>query len=933
MVGVLFALLVGCADFEKEEQAFCERNPASCGEQPVPPGATSLAFSTAPQTLQVGSCSGVVTVQLRDTQGMPVNATADTRVELSTTPTGAVEFFTQAGCTGAAVTVVTISANASSAGFYFKGARVGAATLNAAAGTLSGSQAVNLTPSPAVGLALTLPAGAVNAGECTPGGGVQAQDAAGVITRVTADTLVSLQAAPAASLSFFSDASCTASVATVLLRPSEDSAPFYLRGQVAGAATVTAEASGLSTATGNVTVAPGAGNRLVFRTAPLTVTAGTCSGIARVASVDAQGNASPVSALTAVTLSATPNTSFKFYSDASCTAEVTSIGITSGGSETSFYFRGTRAGQVTVSTTAQGFTGTLQVQTINPGPPAVVAFGDSVALQAGNCSTIITVELRDSFGNLSPTPANRSIGLSSGGTVSLYSDSGCASFVSSVTVPLGASSASFYVRGNQAGLYTITGASNGLTSGLVNVTINPGPPTSIAFSNTPPADPMLAGTCAMRTLESFDAYGNRAASALTLTLSGSRAAEFFSDPGCTMLISEVSIPQGSGSVSFYFKGYTGGSNTSATLQLMAESSQGLTTFQTETILPTVRRGSCTLSSISISCNLGLPVTNLSRSFLVFQATDAGDTAADSNVRCFLNGTSQVRCERGSNNTGGVVSVQWTVAEFPSGVNVQHYSIPCGGDTTSMSLSPVTPTSTFLLLSSLRNTNDQGSSVPRLAELASSTTVHIRKTGGCSGASSDTNHLQVVDYPQAVVQRGLSSLPSGAAFRDVTLSAAVAADRSIVLYSYLNDSMSGTAICNRSLRGELTNNGGTLRFSRSEGTTGTGCVNSNFSAISYEVVQFPPGTLVQQLTRQLSATQTSTTLTLPTQVDASRTIVLMGGQGASGQAGGEGRDNVSQIMGEMRARATLNTQGTTVTLIRDSSKDSATFTVFVVQLKP
>jgi hypothetical protein len=260
--------------------------------------------------------------------------------------------------------------------------------------------------------------------------------------------------------------------------------------------------------------------------------------------------------------------------------------------------------------------------------------------------------------------------------------------------------------------------------------------------------------------------------------------------------------------------------------------------------------------------------------------------------------------------------------------VQRNSTACSNDTTTVAVNPaVIRARSFLLLSSRRDSVDQGNSIPRLAELTTTTAAEIRKTGGCAG--SDTNHLQVVDYTGAEVQRGLTDLTSGAS-KQVNLSPSVALDRSILLYSWLSDG-SGAKICDRVLRGELTNGGGRVTFSRGDGDIAN-CTGSAFTAISYEVVQFPVGTVVQQLTRQLAAATLTADITLPSAVDRSRTLVLAGGQWASGQVHGEGRHFASELISEMRARATL-IDNTTLRLTRETANASATFTVYVVQLKP
>jgi hypothetical protein len=138
------------------------------------------------------------------------------------------------------------------------------------------------------------------------------------------------------------------------------------------------------------------------------------------------------------------------------------------------------------------------------------------------------------------------------------------------------------------------------------------------------------------------------------------------------------------------------------------------------------------------------------------------------------------------------------------------------------------------------------------------------------------------------------------------------------------------ICDRVLRGELTNAGAAAAFSRGEGDT-LNCADSSFTSISWEVVEFPIGTVVQQVTQQLAvATPTATVAITP--IDESRTLVIGGGQWASGQLHGEGRHSSSELIGEMRSQAYL-ASNSSLSFSRESSTNTATFTAYVVQFKP
>lgn len=213
---VLLALLVGCTDFQQEGDAFCARHPERCGDTSSGGGdggqtpSVSLTFTTAPQTVQVGRCSAVATVQLQDAQGRPASVTADTAVTLSALPAEGLQFFAGADCTGGEVTAVHLSQGTSSASFSFKGTRSGEATLRASAGSASGSQAATFNPGPPVALAFSASPLPVKAGECTQVQ-VQVRDGYGNPAPVAASTSISVSAG-GAPLQLSANSGCTDAV-------------------------------------------------------------------------------------------------------------------------------------------------------------------------------------------------------------------------------------------------------------------------------------------------------------------------------------------------------------------------------------------------------------------------------------------------------------------------------------------------------------------------------------------------------------------------------------------------------------------------------------------------------------------------------------------------------------------------------------------------
>lgn len=1021
----------------------------------VNPGAGNrLAFQSSAQTVTAGVCSPQpVRIQNQDVQGNSVPVSTLTSVSLSATPNTNFKFYSDAACANE-VTSVNIATQTSTASFYFRGTRAGSVTLEITATGFTGtSQAQTINAAAPTAIVIAGPV-TVAAATCSAAISATLQDPFGNPATATTSTQLNLISSNA-QLALFSNNTCTTTASNLIIAPGAGSRDFFVRATQAAAYSITATGSGLTNGTVSVTVTAGPPTVLFFTaTAQSPLPAGVCSGIVTVQQRDANANPVIVASPTTVSLSASsqgpefftsstctgtpvtatsiaagastasfyfkgtktvsnailtasvngltgtqtvtitaappavllftqlPTTSaanacmqvslqvqdsfgnlatfgtaqnvsvtanpaagFTFHTNTSCGTPATQISLNSGQSSVNFSARGTKAGQITVTAALANLTSAVQNVTITPLPASKLVFLTPARIAtAGSCSDVLTVQSSDTQDNASPVTSDETVVLSQSGTPTdgqfrFYSDSTCTTAVTSITIPSGAAVGSFYFRGERARTVTVTADAASFAAITQAHTVTGADASSIAFSPSTPQGTVLASDCSsIRTVESFDAFANPSGNALTLSLSGTPQAEFFSNATCTNPITQLSIPAGSNTASFYFKGLSGGLNVTADLTLTVTDGASLTATQTEAITPTVRTGTCSIAAgtSSVNCTIAPALASIGRAFLVFQATTVNTTSGQANVRCVLNGTAQVRCEQGANATAAV-TINWSVAEFPSnpstlpGVTAQHRSINCSGDTTSVTgLSAVVQNRAFLLLSSRRDVADQGNTVPRVAELTSTTAAEIRKTGGCGGGgTSDTNNLQVVDYPGALVQRGETDLLGGATNKPVGLSPAVDTSRSILLYSWLNDG-SGAKICDRMLRGDLSNNGQNVRFFRGDGDTAN-CAGSGFSAIAYEVVEFPVGTVVQQVTRQLAATSLEADVTI-TAVDRSRTLVIAGGQYTSGQVHGEGRHSASELVGEMRARASL-VNNTTLRLTRESANASATFTVYVVQLKP
>src|SRR5207302_7535631 len=96
---------------------------------------------------------------------------------------------------------------------------------------------------------------------------------------------------------------CTTSIASITIGAGASAGSFYFKDTRTGAPTLTAAATGLTSANQGATINPAAPSRLVFTSTAQSLAAGVCSAAAALQSQDAFGNASSVAAATPVSLS------------------------------------------------------------------------------------------------------------------------------------------------------------------------------------------------------------------------------------------------------------------------------------------------------------------------------------------------------------------------------------------------------------------------------------------------------------------------------------------------------------------------------------------------------------------------------------------------------------------------------------------------------
>jgi hypothetical protein len=231
---------------------------------------------------------------------------------------------------------------------------------------------------------------------------------------------------------------------------------------------------------------PAGPTKLAFTTTAVTGVVGQCLGPITVETRNASDAATNVTSATTVSLAS--DGTGAFFSDNACGTAATSVGIASGNNSATFYYKATAKGDGThqLTASATGLTSANQTQTIEFAPAnklifTSAAFGTTThPVVVGQCSPQVTAQTQNADGAMNPA-SSVTVALTSTSTGgSFYSDAGCSSAITSVTIPTSGNSANLYYKDVKAGSPKITGAATGFTSAEQTETIGKGTP---AFSN------------------------------------------------------------------------------------------------------------------------------------------------------------------------------------------------------------------------------------------------------------------------------------------------------------------------------------------------------------------------------------------------------------------------------------------------------------------
>jgi photosystem II stability/assembly factor-like uncharacterized protein len=256
---------------------------------------------------------------------------------------------------------------------------------------------------------------------------------------------------------------------------------------------------------------------LFFSNSPTVSEAGGCAGPLELHPRNASAQSSPVVTDVSVALTADSSTA-RFFSDASCKSELTSLALNAGQSVGTFFFLDTKAGSRTLTATADApeIAPASQKQNVRPGAAARLGFvnlTDPVA--AGACGTG-AVEIEDQFGNGLKVAAETTVVLSvtPSTTFRVHASADCSgSPVGTAVISPDTTHAAFSFIDATPGSVTLRASVPTLAAAEKTVRVEAGPPAILAFTVQPPTAGVQAGKSFTVSVSVTDKAGNLVTSA------------------------------------------------------------------------------------------------------------------------------------------------------------------------------------------------------------------------------------------------------------------------------------------------------------------------------------------------------------------------------------------------------------------------------------
>jgi hypothetical protein len=164
-------------------------------------------------------------------------------------------------------------------------------------------------------------------------------------------------------------------------------------------------------------------------------------------------------------------------------------------------------------------TATSSAFEVTPGSPSSAILTGPASVAAGLVSEVLTLRVVDDRGNTTTVAGNTSFALGSTATGTFYADKAGNNAITSVTIPAGDSTGSFYYSGAVAGQHTLSAANATLGAAAHAITVTVGAAARLTFGQQPTTTTVGSVIDPPVTVRIEDESGNLVASTATVTLS------------------------------------------------------------------------------------------------------------------------------------------------------------------------------------------------------------------------------------------------------------------------------------------------------------------------------------------------------------------------------------------------------------------------------
>ncbi|MDB5163016.1 MAG: Outer rane autotransporter barrel [Candidatus Saccharibacteria bacterium] len=339
-------------------------------------------------------------------------------------------------------------------------------------------------------------------------------------------------------------------------------ASFYYYSEKAGTYTINATVTGTATTTTQaITVDAAAPSKVIYELGTPPTTPNVATNAIKAVIRDPFNNNAHFNNDKTLTLASTCTTGSFSLSNTNWQG-ISSINITAGVSDATYYYKDSNPGTCTLTSSISGITTASQQVTINSFAVQSLVFSTTAqTIKAGEKTGVITVELRKADG--SPAYQNGSTQLQlQADSGQFFANSGDTQTVSTITIAADQASASFYYSGTLSGTRTITASIAGAPNSVSQqVTITPEQASQLSFTTQPQTVPEGSPSAIVH-VAIQDMYGNstQITSNKVLNLTSTCISGTFSEDDVDWQpVASIALPSGSTDASFFYRSMIQGS--------------------------------------------------------------------------------------------------------------------------------------------------------------------------------------------------------------------------------------------------------------------------------------------------------------------------------------------------------------------------------------